>query len=537
MDRSGGQRSARASGTSPPRQSKRKGKQSKSSAQPATVDDAPEAKAPSKKKKGKGSSSLAADDALEAKIRRKNAAAASSGGQHQYDSARAGREEEKVEEGLSVSHDDAPDERIARTNAAAPATGQGEPSFARGGGDVRNRPPPSLSQHQRNIGQQPSVDPLRQAELNKKQNRGEVNQKFKDVHETGRWGGLTKWEKYGICLLTVGAIVAAIVLGVQFGRGDGAPEPTGGPTGSPTEGPSASPTMAPTDVTYREAEGLERMRAVSGEGALPATPGEVAGAKARGDSTPQEIAAEYVLYDDLLELPARDPRFMERYALVVFYFANGGCAEDWVSTANWMNDADHCGGTDELGTRFEPWHGVVCDLKGRVVELNLGKNYVTGTLPAEFGALLELSALDLSNNAMDGFISARALGVPKLYTLQLNNNQFTGEFPFEELKDRAPNLDVLWIQENTGLTGSLGTLRAYCPMSSITLDCDNIGPKPTYPDDSGVTQFEMFCEESVGRGPTEFTCNFDFEPFAKPEGGDGGLFAPSPEICGTPSRA
>mmetsp|Transcript_26637 Transcript_26637/g.48006 ORF Transcript_26637/g.48006 Transcript_26637/m.48006 type:complete len:98 (+) Transcript_26637:508-801(+) len=76
--------------------------------------------------------------------------------------------------------------------------------------------------------------------------------------------------------------------------------------------------MAPTDVSRREITGLELiMSAASPKLTLPQTPQELEGAKTRTDSKPQELAAEFVLYDDPMELPARDPRFMERYALVV----------------------------------------------------------------------------------------------------------------------------------------------------------------------------------------------------------------------------
>lgn len=205
---------------------------------------------------------------------------------------------------------------------------------------------------------------------------------------------------------------------------------------------------------------------------------------------------------------------------------------DWINKFNWMNGRDHCknDGADE-------WFGVVCDLKGRVIEVNLSKNHVTGVVPAEFGGLLELSSLDLSNNAMEGQVPHEALSMPKMYTIQLNNNKLEGEFPFEQVKEGATILDNLWIQENTDLRGRI--TEAYCGMNSITLDCDNFDPQPTYPaedpDDTGYTTFQQNCLDELGGAGLfkEYTCNFDDPiPFVRP---DNAPVHPSTENCGAGS--
>lgn len=409
-----------------------------------TAEDALEAKMRAKSQRKKASSGKV-EDALDAKIRRKNEAAAA---RAEARMRPADREEEKMEEGYSDYSDDDDNEGMAgyyddhdydRRIAAkgrgaggvssgvpvedAPTDADGNALFTRGGGDVRNRPPQQKA---------PAIDPLRQAELDKQKNKKQLNPKFADLHETGQWGGLTKWEKYGICLLIVGAIVAAIVLGIRFGLDDSdkTPSPTSSPTTAPSRSPSASPTMAPTDDTYREAHGLELMIGSSPRLTLPQVPEALRGSKADADATPQELAAEFVLYDDPLEIPARDPRFLERYALAVFYFQNGGCSGDWMVRSNWLTDGDHCNAT-------RGWHGVTCDLQRRVIELNLAENGVTGKVPVEFAGLLELSTLDLSNNALEGTVPAAALSMRNLYTIQLNNNLLTGEFPFEEVREGA----------------------------------------------------------------------------------------------------
>jgi len=495
-----------------------------------------------------------AEDALEAKIRKKNAAAASTSRRSRRDS-----EEEKVEEGLSVSDEssEVSEDEMERGYKSSKSRSRGggggggvasgvpvanndgndeEQLFTRGGGDVRNRPPQARQQQQ--------LDPLRQAEIEKQKNKKEVNKRFADLHETGQWGGLSKWEKYGICLFSLGAIIAAIVLGVQFGRGPNlppTPPPTSSPSKSPSAAPSAAPTLEPTTVDHREPAGLEAMRGASPKLTLPQTAEELIGAKERSASTPQELAAEYVLYDDPMELAVRDPRFLERYALVVFYFQNGGCSGDWIKDTNWMEGGDHCDG----------WFGIVCTAKGRVQEIGLSANYVTGKIPLEFGVMDELSTLDLSNNALEGEVPAKALQMSQLYSIQLNNNMLVGDFPFEDVKKEGSILDVLWIQENIGLEGTITD--AYCPMNSITLDCENFNPQPIYYEDSyydnlpvqpdgtpdvrhGRTKFEIECLENTGSFPAEYTCNFDPpEPFTKPAPNGTSAQVPAPTVCGTPA--
>jgi len=538
----------------------------KNKKKPTSVEDALEAKVRAKQNREKknNSSKSAAEDAVEAKIRKKMrnkmeaASARAESRQRPVD-----REEEKIEEGLSDDYSDDDGYSNSRSKKSAninsgisiqtssqpppPAAtdADGNALFTRGGGDVRNRPPPSQNQQQ-------ALDPLREAQTTKEKNKKKVNPKFADFHETGQWGGLSNWEKYGICLLILGAIVAAIVFWFQFGRSnvEDTPPPTKYPTSSPSVSPSASPTGAPTDTTYRETFGLGLMTNASPKLTLPKDPEELKGAKNNVDSTPQELAAEFVLYDDPMNLNARDPRFMERYALVVFYYQNGGCAGDWITRTKWLevpppedsdgddseagssssssSSADHCG-----------WYGIVCDLKKRVIEVNLSKNYVTGEIPMEFGQLLQLSTLDLSNNALVGEVPAVALSMKNMFTIQLNNNMLEGEFPFEEVKKGAYILDNLWIQENTELNGAI--TEAYCELNSITLDCDNFDPQPTYPveDNGGLTTFEINCPMENPRSPKEYTCNFDDPvPFTKSPAVAGATNVPATSpatVCGTPA--
>ncbi|KAL3785994.1 hypothetical protein ACHAWO_012192 [Cyclotella atomus] len=486
----------------------------KSKSKSKSVEDAIEKKLREKKMKEKAAA--AAEDALEAKIRAKQKAA----------DGEVSSDEEEERERLSGSGSES---NLARTKSggsskaskpkkapAAAAAGPTDiitsPLFQSGGGDVRNRPAPNLAQT-------PEVDPLRAAEEAKKQNTRQVNQRYADLHETGAWGGLSKWEKYGLCLLALVAIGVAAGLGIKFANDARTDAPTGAPSISPTGSPSSSPTPMPTDETYRGITGLEAMKAVSPNLALRVdTPEELIGASTDPSATPQEIAAEFLLYDDELQIPARDPRFIERYALAVFYYTNGGCAGDWIDTTNWMNPKrDHC-----------QWYGVVCDLQGLVTELAMEGNYVTGEMIMELSQLKTMSTMDLSNNRMEGQVSLDALNISSLFTLRLSNNVFSGDFPFDRLLEGSPLLSNLWIQENAKLIGEITD--DYCSLFSITLDCDNFKPLPVYTTDGITTTFEAQCLEEKGVKPTEYTCNSDAGiPVTKPPSP-----TPANNNCGTP---
>lgn len=403
------------------RSHKKKHKKKKKKSKHLSVEDAIDKKLKEKKKKEQAAA--AAEEALAAKIRAKQEQAAAGIAMPQ-------REEEKVEEGLSVSEDEDEQPHYAISQPVAPSAPPSSaqtavPLFTSGGGDVRNRPPPGASL---------KPDPLRAAqaaEEEKKKHSKKLNDRYADLHETGQWGGLTKWEKYGLCFLALAAVGVAIGLGVKFANDAKTDAPTGRPTKSPTDPPSTSPTPVPTNDNYRETTGLDVLKMAGPELALRVdSPEELIGASSDPNSTPQEIAAEFVLYDDTLQIPARDPRFLERYALAVFYFSNGGCSGDWIDNTNWMNKTmDHC-----------EWYGVVCDLRGRVTELAMEGNYITGKLLMEMSQLQEMSTLDLSNNRMDGTVSIKALNISSLFSLRLGNNDFSGEFPFDKLLDGAPLL-------------------------------------------------------------------------------------------------
>ncbi len=132
----------------------------------------------------------------------------------------------------------------------------------------------------------------------------------------------------------------------------------------------------------------------------------------------------------------------DRAALVALYNATDG--PNWGRNTNWFR------GDLTLGT----WHGVTTDASGRVTELSLDNNALTGSIPAELGNLANLEWLNLSSNGLTGSIPTELGNLANLQTLSLSSNGLTGSIP-AELGNLA-NLQGLYLNNN-GLTGSIPT--------------------------------------------------------------------------------
>ncbi len=126
-----------------------------------------------------------------------------------------------------------------------------------------------------------------------------------------------------------------------------------------------------------------------------------------GTSTRGELVARYH--------SARD-------VLLVLYHATDG--PNWLRNDNWLSDAP-------LGE----WYGVTTD-GGRVVELDLSQNQLSGELPHQIGQLADLEELELFGNQLQGEIPASIGDLDNVTRLSLWANQFRGSIP-AELGDMA----------------------------------------------------------------------------------------------------
>ena len=106
----------------------------------------------------------------------------------------------------------------------------------------------------------------------------------------------------------------------------------------------------------------------------------------------------------------------DRAALEAFYDATGGSG--WTNSASWKTSAP-------LGD----WFGVTTDASGRVTELRLSDNGLTGSIPTAFGSLVTLQWLDLSLNELSGPIPSALQSLGNLFFLSLSTNELEGSVP------------------------------------------------------------------------------------------------------------
>ena len=129
----------------------------------------------------------------------------------------------------------------------------------------------------------------------------------------------------------------------------------------------------------------------------------------------------------------------DREVLEILFDATGGA--DWADQGNWLTDAP-------LGE----WYGVATDSDGRVVELNLGRNRLSGAIPPEIGDLDRLRQIEIDSNRLTGPIPPRLGRLSALSSLDLAYNRLTGPIPAE--LGSLSNLSMLRISFNR-LTGHI----------------------------------------------------------------------------------
>ena len=106
-------------------------------------------------------------------------------------------------------------------------------------------------------------------------------------------------------------------------------------------------------------------------------------------------------------------KLSDRQVLDSIYQLTGG--ENWTDTTNWLSDEP-----------LSEWHGVETNEAGKVVDLSLGGNNLTGEIPGLLAELGDLVTLDLSGNGLGGGIPWQLRELRQLRDLVLNDNALEG---------------------------------------------------------------------------------------------------------------
>ena len=133
------------------------------------------------------------------------------------------------------------------------------------------------------------------------------------------------------------------------------------------------------------------------------------------------------------------PPLTDRDVLEVLYAFAGG--PNWNAKDNWLTELP-----------LAHWHGVQTDDQGRVINIDLAFNDLTGEIPPELGNLTNLKAMYLAENGLTGEIPPELGNLTNLQWLSLSFNALTGKIP-PELSNLA-NLGSLDLRSNA-LTGEI----------------------------------------------------------------------------------
>ena len=131
--------------------------------------------------------------------------------------------------------------------------------------------------------------------------------------------------------------------------------------------------------------------------------------------------------------PTPPPGERDRAALIAFYQATDG--DNWKLNRRWLSDEP-----------LDQWQGVTTGRQGEVVGLSLPSNRLMGELPPEFGDLLNLNNLDISDNQLTGCIP-----VTLWYNGRLGGYQADLDpCPEPERADLVSVLEAMGVERHTG---------------------------------------------------------------------------------------
>eukprot|EP00978_Attheya_sp_CCMP212_P007869 scaffold18312_cov55-Attheya_sp.AAC.1 len=278
-----------------------------------------------------------------------------------------------------------------------------------------------------------------------------------------------KYRRYGICfacLLVV--IVASIVVPISLTLFKPKKQKifnVESASSMPSSVPSTVPSAAPSSQGF-----VDVMNAVSNITSMEVL---------MDQSSPQYKAAKYMADEDPNGIrPVNDARFLQRYALVTFFFSTNG--ESWKrcnpgnlcpgTFSTWLSDSDEC-----------DWMGIFCNDDNFLMQINIGTGEttasgLTGTLPEEMGYLTTITSLLLVTNDLNpAYVSGIEGTIPATFARLINmrfiiswSNSLISPIPDEWLSE-AKLIGTIWLNDNK-FNGTLNALFSSLPkLTSLVL--------------------------------------------------------------------
>lgn len=158
---------------------------------------------------------------------------------------------------------------------------------------------------------------------------------------------------------------------------------------------------------------------------------------------------------------------IRRYALATIYYSTEG--DSWVDNTNWLTNLTECDWFSSSAS------GSGCGIEGQTMfsSLELDNNNVTGELPFEISLLSTVSKISIRNPVgtdpyLRGTLPPELGKLTAMTSLSLSGNQFSSGIP-NELGD-CVNLETLDLSEN-GLNGELPTsLSSLANLTTLNLE-------------------------------------------------------------------
>jgi hypothetical protein len=129
----------------------------------------------------------------------------------------------------------------------------------------------------------------------------------------------------------------------------------------------------------------------------------------------------------------------QRDILVEFYNATNKIG--WSYNQGWLSTSNIC-----------QWYGVMCNSDGKVIQLDLKFNLLSGTIPSSLGQLNNLQDLVLPTNQLSGTIPSSLGQLSNLRNVYLYRNQLSGTIP--DSIGQLYNLQHIYINSNQ-LSGTI----------------------------------------------------------------------------------